>query len=79
MVQWSRTNSLRDTVASTKEVIMKRLATLLLLILFVLPGCKENAPEIDMVMPTEPPNPVEMQPTSPPGSNSSANDFGETQ
>lgn len=65
MVQWSRTNSLRDTASCIKNVIMKRLATLLLLILFVLPGCEKRKPEIEIPMPTEPPNPEEIRPTGP--------------
>jgi hypothetical protein len=45
---------------------MKRLVLLFLLILFILPGCEKKKPEIEIPMPTEPPNPAEMQPAGPP-------------
>ena len=44
---------------------MKRLALLLLLILFVLPGC-EGKRRIEIPLPSDPPNPAEIQPTGPP-------------
>gem|GEM_PF-6257166 len=47
---------------------MKRLSLILLLILFILPGCEKRKPAIEIPMPTQPPNPANMQPTSPPPS-----------
>ncbi|MFH0838316.1 MAG: hypothetical protein V1880_03560 [Patescibacteria group bacterium] len=45
---------------------MKRLAIIFLLILFVLSGCEKPKREIEIPMPSEPPHPEEIRPTSPP-------------
>ncbi|MBU0706093.1 hypothetical protein KJ657_04520 [Patescibacteria group bacterium] len=45
---------------------MKRLAILFLLILFILPGCEKKKNDIEIPLPTEPPNPEEIRPTGPP-------------
>lgn len=47
---------------------MKRLAVILLLMFFILSGCEQRKPAIEIPMPTTPPNPAEMQPTGPPPS-----------
>jgi len=45
---------------------MKKLVLILLLAAFILPACEKKKNDIDMTLPTEPPNLELMQPTGPP-------------
>jgi len=45
---------------------MKRLVIIFLFTLFILSACEKRKPEVEIPLPTEPPNLKEMKPTSSP-------------